>query len=215
MQKKEILEVLDKLYADEKERKFEQTIELMINLRGLQVTKPAGQIDLKIKLPNATGKEKGDALLFAASKDFALNAKDLFKKIILDEEIANLKKDAIAEILSYDVILAEGPAMLTVAKVLGQQLAPKGKMPKPVQPDVKEAEKLISALKTSVRVTNKRGKGIPIIQVIVGKEKMEKEAIADNILMVYEKVEEGLPSKKQNIKSVIVKKTMGKPIKIA
>lgn len=214
LRKEEVLQVLQKLDEDSKKRRFEQTIELMINLRGLNFSKPAGQVDLKLPLPHATGKAKGDALLFAKSKDFALKAKEKFKKVIMDEEIAKLKKKEINEVLSYDVLLAEGPAMLTVAKVLGQQLAPKGKMPKPVQPDLSDVEKQIGMLKTAVRITNKKGKGIPIIQVVVGKESMEKEQVAENILMIYDKVVESLPSKKQNIKSVMVKKTMGNPVRI-
>lgn len=214
MQKKDVLKVLQTLDADSKKRNFEQTIELMINLRGMNFNKPDGQVDLKIQLPYPTGKEKGDALLFAKTQDFAMKAKDKFKKIIMDADIQNIKKNEINEILSYDVVLAEGPAMLTVAKYLGQQLAPKGKMPKLVQSDIGNVDKQLSLLKSSVRITNKKGKGLPMIQTVVGKESMNAEKIAENIVMIYERVMETLPNKKQSIKSVMVKKTMGKAMKI-
>ena len=59
--------------------------------------------------------------------------KDKFDRVIEESEIEKLGKKEIALIATdFDVLLAEGPVMIAVGKFLGQQLAPKGKMPKPV-----------------------------------------------------------------------------------
>ena len=104
--------------------------------------------------------------------------------------------------------------MLTVAKYLGQQLAPKGKMPRPIQANVKNFEQLLKTSSTTTKVTNKKGSFMPVIHLMVGKESFENEQLADNIMVVYNAVLGEIPGKEVNIKSVIVKTTMGKPIKV-
>jgi len=136
-----------------------------------------------------------------------------FETIIMEDKIPSIKKQDLQKIIKHDVLVAEGPAMILVGKHLGQDLAPKGKMPKPVSTDPEEVRSELARLKSSVRITNRRGKGIPVIQIVIGNDSMERESIAKNILKAYEEVEKSLPRKRQNIKSVIVKKTMGPAIR--
>ncbi len=210
-----VLASLQEMDQKSKKRNFLEQIELIINLSGLDPKKPDGQVDLKIDLPYSTGRGEGKALLFARSDSFAATMKEDFETIIMEDKIPSLKKQDIQKILQHDVLLAEGPAMIAVGKYLGQELAPKGKMPKPVTTNPAEVRSELEKLKSSVRITNRRGKGIPIIQVVVGNDSMEREKIAKNILKICEEVEKVLPRKKQNIKSIIVKKTMGPAIKIS
>ncbi len=214
MKKETVLRALTELDSKAKKRKFEQSVELIINLSGMDPRKPGQQVDLKVELPHSTGKGEGKALLFAQSKPFIDAVKDDFSRVILEEEIPKLKKKDIAEILSYDVLLAEGPVMIPLTKYLGQELAPKGKLPKPVQPEPEKVRAELKKMKTRVRVTNRRGKGVPLIQVLVGKESMKPEELAENIIRVYSEVEKALPKQKQNIKSVFVKKTMSPVVRL-
>ena len=55
---------------------------------------------------------------------------------------------------------------------------------------------------------------MPVVHTVVGKEDMSDEEIVDNMLVVYESVRETLPQKKQNIKNIYLKMTMGTPVKI-
>ena len=214
MNKKELIDALNQMEAQSKKRKFTQTVELMINLKGLDLGKPDSQIDLKINLPHSTGRQAGKTLLFAKTDDFASKAKGAFDKIIMEPDISSLKKDELQQILTYDLSLAEGPAILTVAKYLGQTLAPKGKMPKPVKDTQTNLKEYINSLMTAIRVTNKKGKIFPVMQVVVGKEGMTQDQIVDNVLTIFDRVVEVLPGKKQNIKSLHIKKTMGPAIKL-
>jgi len=215
MRKEEVLKALKELDDKSKERKFEQSVDLIISFRGMDPKKPNNQIDLKIDMPFSTGKGEGKALLFAVSKGFIESVKDDFQRVILESEIPKLTKKDIAEILTFDVLLAEGPVMIPVGKYLGQQLAPRGKLPKPVEPDAERVKAELEKMKTSVRITNKRGKGVPMVQVLIGKESMKHDELAENIVRAYEEVEKALPKQKQSIKSVCIKKTMSPVVKLA
>ncbi len=216
MQKKDILAALKEMREQSKPRKFTQSIELIINFRDLDTKKPANQVDVKIAMPYPTGK-KGSvkSLLFAKSTAFIEEVKPKFDRIIEEPEIPKLGKKDIASMVSdFDLLLAEGPVMIAVGKYLGQQLAPKGKMPKPVQPNAAIVEEMLKQMGNVSRVTNKKGKFMPLVQTIIGNEKMEDMQLAENGMAIFEEVVKSLPRRQQNIKSVYVKETMGPPIKL-
>ena len=214
MKKESVLKALAELESKSKKRKFEQSVELIVNLSGIDSRKPDQQVDLKVELPHSTGKGEGKALLFAQSKPFIDAVKEDFARVIPADEIPKLKKKDVQDILSYDVLLAEGPVMIPVGKYLGQELAPKGKLPKPVEPEPGKVRVELKKMKSLVRITNRKGKGVPILQVMVGKESMKPEELAENIVRVYSEVEKALPKQKQNIKSVFVKKTMSPAVRV-
>ncbi len=213
--KKALLEAIGKIKTDGKQRKFTESVELILNFKGINFKKQENQIDVKVNFPHATGKALGKVLLFAKDKEFISNMQGKVSKIIPEQEIQAIDKKAASVLASeYDIMLAEGPVVLTVGKFLGQILAPKGKMPRPVQTNVASVEAMIASMKASTRITNKKGKFMPVVQVLVGNEKMPSEQLAENIQTVYDAVINVLPGKKYNLKSVLIKKTMGKPIKV-
>ena len=57
-------------------------------------------------------------------------------------------------------------------------------------------------------------KETPVISVPVGIETMKDEDIATNIEAVFNAIKERLPKGQNNIKSVMLKLTMGRPVKI-
>ncbi len=213
--KKALLDAIGKIKTDGKQRKFTESIELILNFKGINFKKQENQIDVKVNFPHATGKASGKVLLFAKDKEFISNMLGKVSKIIPEQEIQAIdKKTASLLANEYDILLAEGPVVLTVGKFLGQILAPKGKMPKPVQTNVSSVEAMIASMKASTRITNKKGKFMPVVQVRVGNEKMANEQLAENIQAAYDSVVNVLPGKKYNLKSVLIKKTMGKPMKV-
>ena len=214
MKREQVLKALSELESKGKKRKFEQSIELIVAFRGLDVKKPNQNVDLKVELPFSTGKGESKALLFAKTQMFIDAVKGDFERVILEDDIPKLKKKDVMEILGFDILLAEGPVMIPVGKYLGQQLASKGKMPKPVLPDAELVRKELEQSKTSIRVTTRRGKGVPMIQVLVGKESMKPGEIAENVVKVYNEVEKALPKQKQNIKGAMVKKTMSPVVRL-
>lgn len=215
MRKDTALAALKKLHEIAPKRKFSQSVELMINFTGLDMKKPTNQVNLKISLPHPTGKGSGKVAVFAKTDTMADSLKGKVDKIIMDKEIEAIAKDKmkLAELFSFDALFAEGPSMLTVAKYLGQQLAPKGKMPKPIVSAALFEEALAKA-RTQITVSNKKGKFMPVVHALVGKEGMKDEDMVENMITVYETVMNALPQKKQNIKNSYVKLTMSPAIKV-
>ncbi len=200
---------------DSPPRKFTQAVELILTFKGIDFKKVENQIDLKVNVPHSSGSAKGKSLLFARTDGFANIAKPLVDRIIMEAEIEKLDKKAVAQIMSeFDTLLVEGPVMLTVGRVLGQQLAPRGKMPKPVQSDERSLRGALEGSTNFVRVSNKRAKAPPMVQLVIGNEKMEPAKIAENVAVIVNAVSEKLPSKSYNIKSVFIKKTMGPVFKV-
>jgi len=215
MRKDDALAAVKKVREVSKKRNFMQSVEMMINFTGLDMKKPQNQVNVKVALPHNTGKSSGKIVVFAKSDVFINAVKPKVDKIILENEIEALAKNKakIAELLNYDALFAEGPVMLAIAKFLGQQLATKGKMPKPVL-NVNSFDEIIAKARTQVTVSNKKGKFMPVVHSVVGKEDMKDEDIVDNMLAIYNDVLNSLPQKKQNIKNVYIKSTMGAPVKV-
>lgn len=214
MKKEEVIEALSKARDQSKKRKFQQSVDLTISFKGIDFKKAENRIDLEVKMPHGLAK-KVKSIAFVKDNDFAVELKDLVNRIVMEPEISKLSKKDIQEIAdSFDVLMAEGSVMLTVGKFLGQALAPKGKMPKPITHDLKLVNSLIQGSSGVTRLTNKKGKFMPLVHISVGKEIMQDIDLAENILEVYNAVEQKLPARSQNVKSVIVKLTMGPPIKI-
>jgi large subunit ribosomal protein L1 len=215
MRKQDAISALKKMRETSPKRKFTQSIELMINFTGLDMKKPQNQVNVKVELPHSTGKGSGKILVFAKSDDFVNSLKNKVDKVIEEADIEGIAKDKakLNEIMTYDAIFAEGPSMLTVARFLGQQLAPKGKMPKPII-NLNSFDEMLAKAKTQVTVSNRKGKFMPVVQTVVGKESMKDEEIAENMVAIYNVVMESLPQKKQNIKNEYVKLSMGPSVKV-
>lgn len=213
MQEKDFLSAIEELKKTSKQRKFEQTLELIFIFKGIDFKKPENRIDLQIELASSKPVEQ-KPIVFVKDKSFASAIKDK-ATIIMEEEIPAFDKKKLLELLETNApLLAEKETMLTIGKFLGQVLAPKGRMPKPINPEIKELEESLSMTKSMLRVTNRKAKPMPQVQIGLGKEKMPIEELAHNALAVYNAILNSLPGKQQNIKAVLLKFTMSKPVKL-
>jgi len=215
MKQSEAVASLKKMRETSKKRNFSQSVELMVNFTGLDMKKPANQVNIKVELPHPTGKGSGKVVVFTKNEDFAKKIEGKVDKVVLDNEIEAIAKDKakLAEIANFDALFAEGPAMLTVARFMGQQLAPKGKMPRPIL-NLNTFDDTLAKARTQITVSNKKGKFMPVVHAVVGTEKMDDAKIAENMVAVYDGVLNSLPQKKQNIKNAYIKLSMGPSIKV-
>ena len=216
MDRKDILQAIKHARELSKKRKFEQSVEFTMNFKGIDFRKAENRIEVDVKLPHATGKKAAiKTLVFVSDSNFAEEIKNKASRVIMENEIPSLKKkDADLLMRDYDVFLAEGPSILAVAKALGQQLAPKGRMPRPINASVAALEQSLKSVSTYTKVSNKKGKFMPVIHFLAGKEGASDDALADNMVEVYSSVLNVLPTREGNVKSVYVKLTMGAPIKV-
>jgi large subunit ribosomal protein L1 len=199
-----ILKLVKELKEKSKKRKFSQTFDLIVNLKELDIKKPESKINEEFALPNGRGKE-AKVVIFSDS----LKGSDTENLATSDiEKLGKNKRLAKKLSRETDFFLAEAKLMPSIGKVLGQFLAPKGKMPKLISGN---ADSLVKNLKQSVRV---RIKDSPVIQCLIGNESMKDEEIVENIEALLKFLETRLPKGKHNIGKVLLKMTMSEPIEI-
>ncbi len=193
------------------ERKFKQSVDVVINLKNIDMNDAKNRIEDEVMLPHGRGIEAKLALF--ASGDLAMKSKSHVDLVIKPEEIEELAKDKkkfkkMAD--EYDFFIAEAPLMPTIGKTLGIILGPRGKMPKPVPPNI-DITNIAKNLRKTVKVRSKTTK---TIHATVGREEMSPDHIADNIDAILKRLEGKLERGKLNIGSVYVKTSMGPPMRV-
>jgi large subunit ribosomal protein L1 len=207
----ETVEAVKKALSLAPQRKFEESVEIAINLKDVDLSIPKNRIQEDVILPSGRGKEVKVCLFGGA--EMALKAKNVADLIISPEDFNRYMDDKkVAKKLArdYDYFVAEAPLMATIGKRMGVVLGPRGKIPKPLQPGVDPAP-AISTLKktTTVRSREKR-----TFQTPVGTRKMKPEEIAENVDAVLNRVIGKLEKGKLNLDSAYVKTTMGPAVRI-
>ncbi len=191
-------------------RKFEQSVELAINFRGLDFTKPNNRLNQDILLPNGKGKTNKIAL-FATDKALIEKAAASDVDVLDGNALAAMAndKEKLAGLLKY-VLVAQPSLMPNIARYLGPFLGPRNKMPKPLPPSL-DLAKMSGEINKSILIRNK-GKFLPTVHCVVGSEKMEARKIFDNIREVVNGVTKKTGA--NHIRSAYVKLTMSKPLKL-
>jgi len=208
MADKKIVEAVDKIKqaSQELDRHFKQTIDVVINLKNIDLNIPKNRVEEDIELPKGRGSEAKIALF--ASGELALKSQNVVDFIIKPEEIEELssnKKQFKKVADSYDFFIAEAPLMPTIGKTLGTVLGPRGKMPRPVPPAA-DISNLVSTLRNTVKI---RSKTNTTFHSIVGNQDMDSADIAANIEAIIKRLDGILERGHMNIRSIYVKTTMG------
>ena len=189
-----------------KERKFDQTVDLIINLQKFDIKK--SQINLFVNVPHKIKDKKIAGFLESKNKDVETITKDEFKKYSDTKESKKLVK-------KFDFFIAQASLMPKVATTFGRVLGPVGKMPSPqlgILFDVNE--KAIKELKQKINNSVKIRAKESSLKFAIGKQSMKDEEITENILTIYNAILKELPKEKDNIKNIEIKFTMTKPRKI-
>lgn len=189
-----------------KERNFNQTVDLIVNLRKIDVKK--NSLNLIITLPHKIKDKKIAGFLEAENKNVDTVTPAEFKKYSDKSELRKLVK-------KYDFFIAQANLMPKVATTFGRSLGPAGKMPSPqlgIIANLNDEE--INDLKKKINQVLKIRLKEPSVKVPIGKEDMSDSEIIENIMAVYNSLLKELPAKKENIKNIEIKFTMSKPRKI-
>jgi len=199
---------VDKILEESKKlnRKFKQNIDLVVNLKNIDLNIPKNRIDQEVILPHGRGIEAKIALF--ASGELAVKSKKLVDFLIKPEEIEDLSKNKkkfkkIAD--DYEFFIAEAPLMPTIGKTLGTVLGPRGKMPKPVPPNA-DLTGIVKNLRNTIKIRSKSSK---TFHTVAGNEKMPKEHIVENVDTIIKRLESALERGRINIGSIYIKTTMG------
>ena len=216
MNKEDILKALKAAKEKAKQRKFAQSVDLIVNLKGLNLKKPEEQLDFLADLKNDKGKKAKVCALIGRESENA--AKDGADTIILQEEFEKYSRDKkLVKKLAdeHDFFVAQANLMGQVATTFGRILGPKGKMPNPkagcIVPPKAALKPLYIKLQNTVRVSAKTA---PVVQCRLGHEGMTDEQLAQNFKVVYDQLIHSLPSGEDNVKAAFLKLTMGKPVRV-
>jgi large subunit ribosomal protein L1 len=212
LDKKTLLDAVKEAKAKSGQKKFNQTIELILDIKEIDMKAPEGKIRQIVELPHPTAKP--NKICVIASGELALKARKAEAELVLEkadlEALAGKKKELRKLASDYDVFISEAPLMPLVGRIFGPALGPRGKLPVPVPPNADIASSILKHRKTVVvKMRNQ-----PIIQCSVGTENMKDEEIVANIQAVLRIVEGKLKRGLKNIKFAFIKTSMGEPVRI-
>ena len=203
-------------------RKFHETIDLIINVRDVDIKNPNNRIDQEILLPHGIeGNKKKENVCFIAKDDMELQLKELGFAVINPEALDDLQKRSTKDkkqvAKKYEYFVARGDLMRNLAKVLARFLGQQGKMPRPqpkgfgvIKPN-ENIEEFVARLNRIIKVEMKKAL---LMQLKVGKKSQSPEDLMTNIESVLHFIETKLPNGYNNVKSIFVKTSMGKPVRV-
>lgn len=207
---KDLIKKMKEAREGSKPRKFKQSWDLTINLKGIDLKKPENRFKLDFMLPEGRGRNLKVCVIADTLANEARKHADL---VITKDEIDPLgknKKKLKTLAREYDWFFGEATLMAQIGKSLGIVLGTRGKMPKPVPPKVSIVPFIQRARKSTLVAL----KETPVIHIPIASEDMEPEKVASNANAVYKAVVEKLPKGRNSIKSIYLKLTMGKPVKL-
>jgi len=205
----QLTEVIKKVKAETKQRKFTQAVELIINFKDIDVKKGFALNEI-VQLPKTSSPA---TVCVMATGDMSQKAKQANADAVIGtaelEKFATNKRESRKFINKFDFFLADTKVMPLVGKTLGQFLGPRGKMPTPVPFDAPIGS-FLERFRSSIKV---RTRASLSIACKIGNESMEDTDLAINAHAVISAIEKKLPNGEKNIKKIMIKTTMGKPVK--
>ena len=206
MELKESLKVALSELRKNKEKKFDQTVDLIINLQKFDPKK--NQINLFVEIPFKIKEKKICAFLETKNKNIETIVPEEFKKYADKKSLKKIVK-------KFDFFIAQASLMPKIATTFGRALGPAGKMPSPQLGILAEInEKSINELKKKINSSLRVKMKEPSVKLAIGKQSMKDEEIIENVLGVYNAVIKALIKGKENVKNLELKFTMTKPQKI-
>ena len=197
-----------KLIKDRAQAKFDETIEIAMNL-GIDPRHADQNVRGVVQLPNGTGKTTRVAVF--ARGDKAKEAERAGADIVGAEDLAEKVQ---AGTIEFDRCIAT-PDMMALVGRLGKVLGPRGLMPNPklgtVTQDVTAAVKAAKAGSIEFRA-EKAG----IVHAGVGKASFSEDALVENVKAFVGAINRAKPSgaKGTYLKKVCLSSTMGPGVKI-
>ena len=207
----ELVSLIQEAKKSEKERMFKQSLELYLTFKDIDVKKGFALNEI-IQLPKQMSQPAGVCVM--ATGDMGIKAKKANADQVLDgdelNKLAENKRETRKLINKYDFFLADTKLMANVGKSLGQLLGPRGKMPTPV-PFNAPIETFLNRFRSSIRV---RVKNSLALSCKIGDVEMDEKDVASNALAIISAIEKKLPNGDKNLRKIMIKTTMGKPIKL-
>ncbi len=202
-------ESFEEAVENSEDRNFTESIDLIINFRDVDLSDPNNRFNEDFKLPYQADDEVKIAVIGESIVNNAENADRTISKDELEEMYDNPDQARkLADEFSF--LIAEAPMMPKIGQQLGQIFGPRNMMPDPMPPGSDPSDK-IESLRNTVTL---RLREDPLMQVKVGNEEQDADEVSSNAEAIYDFVVDQLPKGENNIKSVLLKTTMGSPAEV-
>ena len=125
----EVLEAVKEAKEQSKPRNFTQSVDMIVNIRDLDVKKPENRFNEEVTLPNGRGKEVKIGVI--ADGELIVQAKNAGVALVINkadlEELGKDRKAAKKAANSVDFFIAQADMMPLVGRFLGPILGPRNK----------------------------------------------------------------------------------------
>ena len=212
MERKEVLQAIKTVRENSKKRNFTESFDLVINLKGLNIKKEEEKINSYVNLPHL--REREVRITALVGQELSTKAKEACNNTILLEDFQKQDKPAIKKLAKKtEFFIAQADIMPKVAATFGRVLGQRGQMPNPkagcIVPSTGEIKPIVEKLKRTAKIETKNEQ---VIKTSIGLASMDDEKLADNAMAVYNTVISVVPQEKNNIKNIILKLSMGRPL---
>ena len=206
----QMLEAINTILTERKKRKFVESVDLQVNLKNYDTQKDkrfAGSLRLPV---NCRPRMTVCCICDLAQIDSAEKA-GLATKTMEDLKKLNKNKKLVKKMCAgFDAFLASESIIKTIPRVVGPHMNRAGKFPTAVTPTESLTEK-VDELQSTVKFQLKK---VLCLGTCIGHVEMNDEDLRKNINLSVNFLVSLLKKNWQNLKSVYIKTTMGKPVRI-
>ena len=215
MKKSDILLKLAEMKKNSPKKNFNQSIDMNIVLKNVNLNREEEKIDEILTLPYTRGKHL--KICAFVDKELVTKAGTVFDKAIPQSEFPQWKDARKCKKLAreFDIFIAQATIMPQIAATFGKYLGAKGKMPNPKMGCIIPPSADLAALKTRLqKIVNIKAKKAPVVNLRIGMQDQADEEVAENIFVVFDAVKKRLPQEESQIRTVYIKYTMGPKVKL-
>lgn len=216
MDKQLIIKNIQQLRKESPQRKFSQSVDVIIALKNVDLKKTEDQVDVYTQLPHPRGKPR--KIVAMVGPELKTQAESCCDLVIIPDDFHKYegKPKVIKKVADEcDFVIAMAALMPQIAKVFGRAFGPRGKMPNPkagcVVPPNANLKPTVDRLRNTIRLAAKTQ---PFIQVRIGTEKMTDDQLVDNAFHVYNQIAHAVKDEMYNIREAYIKFTMGPVLKL-
>ena len=206
----QLMECIQTMLKDRKERKFKESVDLQVNLKNYDVQKDK-RFSGSMKLPNVCRPRMTVCLIcdlrdedIAKKAGFPTQNQDELKKL-------NKNKKLVKKMCNqYDAFLCSESIIKNVPRLVGPHMNRAGKFPTVIGLNEGIADK-VNEIQSTVKFQLKK---VLCLGTCVGHVDMTEDQIRQNTVMAVNFLVSLLKKNWQNLKSAYIKTTMGKPQRI-
>ena len=202
---------IESAIGSSKERKFTESLEIAFTIKDVDLKNPANRIQEEVRLPAGRGRSVKIAMF--AGGEMATKAQAAGLEIIdptTIEDLGGNRQKARKLANKIDFFLSEIPHMGTVGRYLGIVLGPRGKMPRPVPPNLDPG--MMAAGLSDTTIVRSRDR--MTFHTAFGTKDQTLEELTRNALAVWNRVIGKLERGSMNIRSCYIKTSMGPSVKL-